>query len=110
MRGGIFDVAVDLRKGSATYGTWVGHELTAKNRHQLFVPIGFAHGFVTLEPNTEIVYKCSDYYQPEAEGAIRWDTCGIEWPLSSKPILSEKDNDALSFVEFDSPFIYGENS
>ena len=90
-RGAIFDVAVDMRRGSPTYGQWEGHELTAENGHQLFVPIGFAHGFVTLEPNSEIVYKCSDYYAPESEGAVLWNDpeIGIEWPTGFDPILND---------------------
>ena len=72
-RGAIFDVAVDIRLGSPTYGKWEGYELTAENGGQLYVPVGFAHGFVTLEPESEIVYKCSDYYAPETEGAVLWN-------------------------------------
>ena len=109
-RGAIFDVAVDIRRGSPTYGQWEGYELSADNGHQLYVPVGFAHGFVTLEPDSEIVYKCTDYYAPETEGAVRWDSCGIEWPLSSDPILSVKDSIAPALADLDSPFTYGENS
>ncbi len=109
-RGAIFDVAVDIRRGSPTYGQWEGFELSAENGHQLYVPIGYAHGFVTLKPDSEIVYKCTDYYASETEGAVRWDSCGIEWPLSRDPILSDKDAIAPAFADFDSPFIYGENS
>ena len=109
-RGAIFDVAVDIRLGSPTYGQWEGYKLTAENGHQLYVPVGFAHGFVTLEPDSEIVYKCTDYYAPETEGAVRWDSCSIKWPLSVDPILSDKDAIAPALADFDSPFIYGENS
>ena len=109
-RGAIFDVAVDIRRGSPTYGQWEGYKLSAENGHQLYVPVGFAHGFVTLEPDSEIVYKCTDYYAPETEGALRWDSCGIEWPLLDDPILSDKDAKAPGLADFDSPFIHGENS
>ena len=111
-RGAIFDVAVDIRRGSKTYGQWAGYVLSADNAHQLYVPIGFAHGFVTLEPDSEIVYKCSDYYAPENEGAMRWDDpdIGIDWLLTGNPILSEKDALAPSLKDFESPFIFGENS
>ena len=109
-RGAIFDVAVDIRRGSPTYGQWEGYELSAENGHQLYVPVGYAHGFVTLESDSEIIYKCTDYYTPETEGAVRWDSCGIEWPLSDDPILSDKDLIAPALADFDSPFVYGENS
>ena len=111
-RGAIFDVAVDIRKGSATYGQWEGYELTAKNGEQLYIPVGFAHGFVTLEPDSEIVYKCSDYHAPETEGAVLWNDpdIGIDWPTEAEPILSEKDAVAPLISELESPFIFGENS
>ena len=111
-RGAIFDVAVDIRRSSPTYGQWVGYELSAKNGCQLYIPIGFAHGFMALVPDSEIVYKCSDYYAPEAEGALRWDDPDIciEWPMKGTPILSEKDAIAPLLKDFKSPFIFGENS
>ncbi len=109
-RGAIFDVVLDIRLGSPAYGRWEGYELTAENGYQLYVPVGFAHGFVTLMPDSEILYKCSDYYAPETEGAVRWDSCGIDWPISEEPILSNKDAIATAFSNFESPFIYGENS
>ena len=111
-RGAIFDVAVDIRRGSPTYGEWKGYELTAENSNQLYVPVGFVHGFVTLEPDSEIVYKCSDYYAPETEGAILWNDpdIGINWPTKADPILSDKDAAASLLVDIESPFIFGENS
>ena len=111
-RGAIFDVAVDIRLGSATYGKWEGYELTAENGEQLYVPVGFAHGFVTLEPDSEIVYKCSDYYAPETEGAILWNDpdIGIDWPTDADPILSKKDAVAPLLSDLESPFVFGENS
>jgi dTDP-4-dehydrorhamnose 3,5-epimerase len=110
-RGAIFDVAVDIRRGSTTYGHWKGYELTAENGDQLYIPVGFAHGFVTLEPDSEIVYKCSDYYFPETEGAVLWNDpdIGIEWPTEAEPILSDKDAVASVFSDLESPFIFGEN-
>lgn len=111
-RGAIFDVAVDIRLGSPTYGKWQGYTLTAENGHQLYIPVGFAHGFVTLEPDSEIVYKCSDYYTPKLERSISWNDpeIKIEWPIFSNPILSEKDVVAPMFKDTENPFIYGENS
>lgn len=103
-RGRLFDVAVDIRKGSPTYGQWVGAELSAENGKQLLVPAGFLHGFVTREPDTEILYKCTDYYAPECDGAVRWDSCGIDWGLDEEPILSEKDAAAPTLAAFESPF------
>ena len=107
-RGAIFDVAVDIRRGSPTYGKWAGFTLTAENGAQLYIPAGFAHGFVTLEANSEIVYKCSDYYAPEAEGALRWDdpAIGIEWPIIGDAILSEKDANAPLLADLCSPFAF----
>lgn len=107
-RGALFDVAVDIRNGSPTYGHWVGEELSFENGKQLLLPEGFLHGFVTLQPDTEIIYKCSDYYAPECDGAVRWDSCGIEWPFEGTPVLSAKDETAPTLADFDSPFVYKE--
>ncbi len=106
-RGRLFDVAVDIRKGSPTFGRWVGFELSFENGRQLLIPAGFLHGFVTLEPDTEVVYKCSDYYAPDCDGAVRWDSCGIDWPdFGAAPVLSLKDAAAPTLAEFNSPFTY----
>lgn len=105
-QGAFLDVAVDIRKGSPTYGQWIGEELSFENGKQLLIPEGFLHGFITLKPNTEIIYKCSAYYAPESDGAVQWDSCGINWNFDGAPILSEKDQLAPSFAEFDSPFVY----
>ncbi len=105
-RGALFDVAVDIRKGSPTYGQWVGEVLSFDNGVQLLVPEGFAHGFVTLEPMTEIIYKCSDVYAPDADGGVRWDSCGVVWPMTGQPVLSDKDAAAPALADFDSPFEY----
>lgn len=110
IRGRIFDVAVDVRLGSPTYGQWVGAELSAQNGLQLFIPTGFAHGFLTLEPDCEVTYKCSDTYAPEYDGGIRWDdpAINIKWPISAdtQPELSEKDGRQPLLADFDSPFPY----
>lgn len=105
-RGALYDVAVDIRKGSPTYGQWVGLELSFENGRQLLIPEGFAHGFVTRQPDTEICYKCTDYYAPDCDGALRWDSCGIDWGLSGDPVLSDKDAAAPPLAAFDSPFAW----
>jgi dTDP-4-dehydrorhamnose 3,5-epimerase len=109
-KGRLFDVAVDIRKGSPTYGKWVGVELSFENGLQLLVPKGFLHGFSTREPDTEIIYKCSDYYAPECDGAVRFDdpSIGIDWGLDGPAITSDKDGKAPTLADFDSPFTYGE--
>ena len=111
-KGAIFDVAVDIRKGSPRYGDWAGYELTEGNAHQLYVPVGFAHGFVTLHPGSEIMYKCTDYYAPQTEGSIRWNDpdISINWPLAAKLILNKRDAVAPLLKDFETPFIFGENS
>lgn len=106
-RGALFDVVVDIRRGSPTYGHWLGVELSFENGRQLLVPEGFLHGFVTRAPDTEIIYKCSDYYNSEADGSVHWDSCGIDWGLDdASPILSEKDANAVPFDAFNSPFAW----
>lgn len=94
--GEVFDVAVDIRKGSETFGQWVGVYLSAENRRQLWVPEGFAHGFYVTSEEAEFVYKCTDYYNPKAEHSIIWNdpNIGIEWPITIEPSLSEKDSTA----------------
>ncbi|MFI3247205.1 MAG: dTDP-4-dehydrorhamnose 3,5-epimerase [Ferrimonas sp.] len=99
--GTVFDVAVDMRKASPTYGKWVGVELSAENKRQLWVPAGFAHGFYVLSAEAEFVYKCTDTYNPSAEVSLRWDDpeINIQWPIKKErsPSLSSKDMAALSF-------------
>ena len=91
--GAVFDVAVDMREKSPTFGQWVGEILSAENKRQLWVPEGFAHGFYVLTAEAEFVYKCTDYYNPKAEHTLIWndETVGIEWPLEGEPSLSAKD-------------------
>lgn len=103
-RGRLLDVVVDIRRGSPTWGQWARFDLSAENGRQVWIPEGFAHGFLTLEDATEIIYKCTDYYAPGAEGAVRWDSCGIDWGWQGEPILSEKDTVAPPLPEFASPF------
>ena len=96
VRGAVFDVAVDIREGSPTFGKWVGETLSAENRRQLWIPEGFAHGFLALEDDTEFLYKTTDLYDKASERSIRWDdpTIGITWPMEGKPVLSVKDAEA----------------
>jgi len=108
-RGRLFDVAVDLRRGSPTYGRWAGAELTFENGRQLLVPAGFGHGFATLEDATEVIYKCSDIYAPETEGALRFDDpeLAIDWGIDpAAAVLSEKDAAAPFLRDFASPFVW----
>jgi dTDP-4-dehydrorhamnose 3,5-epimerase len=99
--GAVFDVAVDIRKNSPTFGTWVGAELTAENNHMLWLPPGFAHGFLTLENNTVFTYKCTGAYNKAAEGIIMWNDpdIGIHWGVTD-PILSERDLNASSLKKY----------
>lgn len=93
VQGEVFDVAVDVRKGSKSFGKWVGETLSAENKKQMWIPPGFAHGFLTLSDTAEFLYKTTDYYAPEHERCIRWDdpAIGIAWPLDGVPSLSAKD-------------------
>ena len=99
--GQVFDVAVDLRRTSPTFGQWVGKMLSAENNCMLWVPPGFGHGFYVISPEAEFIYKCTEYYAPEHERSIKWDdsTIGIQWPLipGVSPLLSEKDEKGVLF-------------
>lgn len=108
-RGVLWDVAVDIRRGSPSFGQWVGVELSAENGRQLLIPAGFLHGFVTRVDDTEIVYKCTDYYAPDCDGALRWDDpqIGIDWGLEpGHAILSDKDARAPLLAAFETPFTW----
>ncbi|MFO6446943.1 dTDP-4-dehydrorhamnose 3,5-epimerase [Erythrobacter sp. NE805] len=101
-RGAVFDVAVDLRQSSPTFGQWTGVELSAENRRMFWVPEGFAHGFLTLEDDTDFLYKCTAPYAPQSEHTLAWDdpAVGIDWPdIGMAPLVSEKDARGLSLAE-----------
>jgi dTDP-4-dehydrorhamnose 3,5-epimerase len=109
-KGAIFDVAVDIRKGSLTYGEWFGIELTAENKKQLLIPKGFAHGFLTMTDNVEVQYKVDELYAPEYDRGIIWNdpAIGIEWPITISPILSAKDENGQLLKGAENNFSYGE--
>jgi len=103
IQGEVFDVAVDIRKESATFGKWVGEILSAENKKQLWIPPGFAHGFLTLSDTADFLYKTTDYYAPELERCIRWDdpVLGIEWPGAVDAMVSDKDRCGSTFREIE---------
>lgn len=103
VHGEVFDVAVDIRRSSPTFGKWVGSHLSAENKHQLWVPEGFAHGFVVLSDSAEFLYKTTDYYAPEHERCISWNdpAIGIDWPLKGEPALSGKDRQGKCLADAD---------
>lgn len=104
-RGSVYDVILDLRKNSDTFGQWQGFKLSAENFEMLFIPKGFAHGFLTLENDTEFMYKCDEFYAPESEGGIIWNdpALKIDWPFGD-PVLSEKDQNHPQFKDISTPF------
>lgn len=101
VRGAVFDVAVDIRKSSRTFGQWVGAELSETNHRQMWVPPGMAHGFLVLSDSADFLYKTTDYYAPEFERCIRWDDpdVGIQWPIQATPLLSAKDQTGHSLCK-----------
>ncbi|WP_194788259.1 dTDP-4-dehydrorhamnose 3,5-epimerase [Pseudomonas sp. UFMG81] len=103
VHGEVLDVAVDVRRSSPTFGQWVAMRLSAENRRQLWIPEGFAHGFVVLSDYAEFLYKTTDYYNPQAERCIRWDdpTLAVDWQLDGAPLLSAKDQEGKLFTEVD---------
>lgn len=105
VKGSVLDVAVDIRKQSLYFGKWVSQVLSEYDQMMMFIPVGFAHGFLSLESNTIFQYKCTAYYNKESEGVLKWDdkSIGIDWKILN-PIISIRDNQGLSFNEFDSPF------
>lgn len=109
-RGRLFDVVVDIRCGSPTFGGWFGVDLDFEGGRQILIPPGFLHGFATRAPDTEIIYKCTDYYVPAAEAAVRFDDpdIGINWGMPGAAVLSPKDAAAQSFAEFESPFLFAD--
>ena len=109
LRGRVLDVVVDVRRGSPTFGKHISIELSAESGRQLYVPVGFAHGFLTLEDDVTVMYKVSDFYAPACDGGIRWDDpdVGVRWPIKDSDItLSDKDKRLPLLKEFDSPFVY----
>lgn len=111
VRGAIFDVAVDIRRGSPTFGQWVGAELSDDNARQLLVPKGFAHAYCTLTDECEVLYKVTDYYAPQSEGALRWNdpAVGVAWPIPPQQISANaRDGAAPLLADLDTPFTYGE--
>jgi len=107
LQGEVFDVAVDIRRGSPTFGQWFGQRLSAENHLQLYIPEGFAHGFCVLSETALFAYKCTDFYDPKAEHSLRWDDpdIGIDWPLNRPPILSTKDEAAYRLREMPEEFL-----
>lgn len=103
VQGEVFDVAVDIRKSSKTFGKWVGVHLSAENKKQLWIPVGFAHGFLVLSDTAEFLYKVTDYYSPEHERSLHWNdpSLGIQWPLEGQPILAAKDASAKFLKEME---------
>lgn len=115
VKGRVWDVAVDIRVGSPTYGKWVGAELSADNDQQMFIPEGFAHGFITLQPDTEFLYKVSSVYAPQSDAGIKWDDpdLNLPWPLDGLeggPQLSDKDTVLPTFADFKSPFTFNKDA
>jgi dTDP-4-dehydrorhamnose 3,5-epimerase len=114
LRGSIYDVVVDIRKGSPTFGKAIGFEISAQNFRMLWIPVGFAHGFLSLEDHTDVLYKTTDFYNPEYDAGIRWNDpdLAINWPLAqygiSSAIISEKDAKLPLLKEFESPFECGD--
>lgn len=106
LKGDVFDVAVDVRRGSPTFGRWVGECLTAENKRQLYIPPGFAHGFLVTSDEALFAYKCTEYYHPETERSIRWDDAriGIEWPIEG-PVVSAKDDVAVTLDAMPAEFL-----
>ncbi len=111
--GEVYDVVVDIRRGSPTYGQWLGETLSEQNRKMLWVPPGFAHGFYVTSEYAEFTYKCTDYYAPQYEFSLRWDdpALGIDWPIPAgeRPILSQKDQQGQAFAEI-TPIGIGDES
>ncbi len=107
-RGAILDVAVDIRKGSPTYGQAVAAELSAQNWRQLLVPKGFAHGFITLTDDCDVLYKVTDYYAPQSEAGLLWSdpALGVDWPADAQPLINDRDAAWPTLKAFDSPFTY----